>query len=48
MQTEYRKVPQFSDARKLYCKLPKIQTKRPNISLFSQKDATGIANSDDP
>ena len=26
----YRKVPKFSDARKLCCKLPKIQTKTPN------------------
>ena len=33
----YCKVPEFSDARKLCCNLPKIQ-----------KDANGIANSVDP
>ena len=44
----YRKVPKFSDARKLRCNLPKIQTKRPNLSAFRQKDANGIANSEDP
>ena len=27
----YRKVPKFSDARKICCNLPKIQTKRPNL-----------------
>ena len=42
------KVPKFSDARKLCCNLPKIQTKRPNIRGFSKKDANGIANSEDP
>ena len=26
----YHKVPKFSDARKLRCNLPKIQTKSPN------------------
>ena len=44
----YRKVPKFSDARKLRCNLPKIQTKWPNLSIFPQKDANGIANSEDP
>ena len=44
----YRKVPKFSDARKLCCNLPKIQTKRPNLRVFHQKDANGIANSEDP
>ena len=29
--TYYRKVPKFSDARKLCCNLPKSQTKRPNL-----------------
>ena len=33
----YRKVPKFSDARKLRCNLPKIQTKRPNLRVFRQK-----------
>ena len=44
----YRKVPKFSDTRKLGCNLPKIQTKSPNLRLFSQEDANGIANSEDP
>ena len=44
----YRKVPKFSDARELCCNLPKIQIKRPNLRVFCQKDATGIANSEDP
>ena len=43
----YRKVPKFLDARKNGCNLPKIQTKRPNLSVFRQKDANGIANSED-
>ena len=41
----YRKVPKFSDARKLCCNLP---TMRQNLSVFRQKDANGIANSEDP
>ena len=45
---EYRKVPKFSDARKLCCNLSKIQTKRPNLRIYCQKDANGIANSEDP
>ena len=50
---EYRKVPKFSDARKLYarklcCNLLKIQTKRPKLEVFYQNDANGIANSEDP
>ena len=40
----YCKVPKFSDAKKLSYNLPKIQTKRP----IHQKDANGIANSEDP
>ena len=28
--------------------LPKIQTKKPNLRVFHQKDANGIANSEDP
>ena len=44
----YRKVPKFSDARKLCCNLPKIQEKRPNLRVFRQKDANEIANSEDP
>ena len=45
---KYRKVPKFSVARKLCCNLPKIQEKRPNLWVFRQKDANGIANSEDP
>ena len=44
----YCKFPKFSDARKLCCNLSKIQTKSPNLSVFHQKDANGIANSEDP
>ena len=44
----YCKVTKFSDAKKLCCNLPKIQTKRPNLRVFSQKDANGIANSEVP
>ena len=33
---------------KLCCNLPKIQTKRLNLRVFCQKDANGIANSEDP
>ena len=44
---DYRKVPKFSEVRKL-CYLPKIQTKRPNLRVFHQKDANGIANNEDP
>ena len=43
----YRKVPKFSDTRKLSCSLPKIQTKRPNLKVFCQINANGIANSED-
>ena len=46
----YRKVPKFSDARKLCYNnnLPKIQTTRPSLRVFLQKDANAIANSQDP
>ena len=27
---------------------PKIQTKGPNLRVFGQKDAKGVANSEDP
>ena len=47
LYANYRKVPKFSDARKLCCNLPNIPTKRPNLSVFRQKDANGIANSED-
>ena len=40
------KVPKFSDARKLCCNTPKIQTQRPNHSAFrKKKDSNEIANS---
>ena len=44
----YRKVPKFSDTRKLCCNLSKIQTEGANLRVFSQKDANGIANSEEP
>ena len=44
----YHKVPKFSDARKLRSNIPKIQTKRPDLRVFRQKDANRIANSEDP
>ena len=44
----YRKFPKFSDTRKLFCNLPKLQTKSPNHEVFSSEDANGIANSEDP
>ena len=44
----YHEVPKFSDAKKLCCNLPKIQTKRPNLWVSCQKDANGIANCEDP
>ena len=44
----YRKVPKFWDARNVCCNLPKIQTKRPNLKIFCQNGADGIANSEDP
>ena len=43
----YRKVPKFLEARN-WCNSPKIQTKRPNLKVFCQKHANGIANSEDP
>ena len=43
---DYCKVPKFSDARKLCCILPKIHTKSPNLKVFCQTDANGIANSE--
>ena len=30
----YRKVPKFSDTRKLCCNLPKIQTKNPKLRVY--------------
>ena len=44
----YRRVPKFSDTRKLCCNLPKSLTKRPNLRVLSQEDANVIANSKDP
>ena len=46
--SKYRKVPKFSDTRKLCCNSPKIQTKRHNLKVFCQKYANRIANSEDP
>ena len=44
----YRNVSKFWGARKHCFNQPKIQTKRPNCRVFYQKDANGIANSEDP
>ena len=44
----YRKFPKVSDTKMICCKLHKIQTKRPNLREFCQKDVEGIANSEDP
>ena len=44
----YRKGPKISDARKLSCNFSEIQTKRPNLRVFRQKDANGKANTEDP
>ena len=44
----YRKVPKFSNVRKLCCNQPKIQTKRPNLKGILSKHANGIANIEDP
>ena len=44
----YRKVPKFSDSRKLRCILPKIRTKSPNLRVFRQEECQWKANSKDP
>ena len=44
----YLKLPKFPDTGKLCCNLRKIPEKRPNLMVFRQKDANGIANSEDP
>ena len=44
----YCKVPKFSDARKLCCKLSKIQTKRFYRGVIPRKDVNKKANSEDP
>ena len=41
----YRKVPKFSDARKLCCNQPKILSKKSNYRVICPKDANGMANS---
>ena len=42
------KTLKISDARKLSCNTPEFQIKGPNLRVFLQKDANGIANSEDP
>ena len=44
----YCKVPKFSDTKKLCCNLPNIQREMPNLRIFCQNDANGIANNEDP
>ena len=46
--SRYSKVSKFSDTKIFCCKLPKIQTKKPNLGVFCQNSAKGIANSEDP
>ena len=48
MMPKYRKIPKFPYTKNDCCKLPKIQTKKPNLRLFCQNGANGIANSEDP
>ena len=48
LEPKYCKVPKFPDAKKHSCNLPKNRTKRTNFGIVCQKDANGIANSDDP
>ena len=41
--------PKQTNKKKLCCSSPKIKkTKRPNLKVFCQKHANGIANSEDP
>ena len=49
MNQMYLEVPEFSDARKICCNLDvlKINTKRPNLRVFRQKDVNGKAKSED-
>ena len=44
----YRKVPKFSNARKLCCNQSKIQTKWQNQRVFCPKYVDGMANGEDP
>ena len=46
--SRYRKVPKFSDARKLCCNHPKTGKKRFYHNVMHPKDADSIANSEDP
>ena len=48
LDSSHSKISKFSDAKNICCNLPKIPTKRPNVRVFCQKDANGIANSEDP
>ena len=47
-QMHHCKVPKFLEARNFAVNSPKIQTKGPNLKLFCQKHANGIANSENP
>ena len=44
----YRKGPKFSDARNFAVIHLKFKQKIPNLKVFCQKHANGIANSEDP
>ena len=43
---DYRKVPKFSDPKKLCCDLPKIKQRGQTLGYFVKKDSNGIANSE--
>ena len=42
------KIPENQKIKKFWPNLPKTQSQRPNLRVFCQKDANGIANSGDP
>ena len=46
--TKYRKVPKFSDARKFWCNLSKVQIKRSFDRKYCAQSADGMTNSVDP
>ena len=49
IKISYRKVPKFWNTKNVCSKLPKLQTKRPNLrGFFLENGAKGIANSADP
>ena len=47
INSQYHKVPKFSDTRKLCCYHPKTEKKRFYYRVMDPKDADSIANSED-